>query len=113
MLEHGLDPLAVAAVGEHEGRRTAHEPGVARHHLEAGADVRCEIETVLESYERRHPTYDPGWVDPVFEMMDATLNNLSHRTQWLKADLDRGQAEEDPVVDDDAFYAMLAEKQVG
>jgi len=47
------------------------------------------------------------------EMMDATLNNLSHRTQWLKADLDRGQAEEDPVVDDDAFYAMLAEKQVG
>jgi len=77
------------------------------------ADVRCEIETVLESYDRRHPTYDPGWVDPVFEMMDATLNNLSHRTQWLKADLDRGQAEEDPVVDDDAFYAMLAEKQVG
>jgi hypothetical protein len=81
--------------------------------LASWADVRHEIETVLEAYERRHPTYDPGWVEPVFEMMDATLYSLSHRAQWLKADLDRGEEEEDPVVDDDAFYAMLAETQVG
>ena len=74
-------------------------------------DVRRELETVLEAYERHHPTYDPGWVEPVFEMMDTTLHNLSHRAQWLHANLDRA-AVAPPPIDDDAFYAMLAEAQV-
>ena len=75
------------------------------------ADVRRELETVLEAYERRHPTYDPGWIEPVFEMMDTTLYNLSHRAQWLQANLDRAE-DAPPAIDDDAFYAMLAEAQV-
>lgn len=75
------------------------------------AAVRDELETVLEAYQRRHPTYDPGWIDPVFEMMDTTLFNLYHRAQCLQADLDRGDAES-PAVDDDVFYAMLADAQV-
>lgn len=75
------------------------------------ADVRRELETVLEAHERRHPAYDRGWVEPVFEMMDTTLNNLSHRAQWLKTQLDR--SEEEPLaIDDDTFYAMLAEAQI-
>jgi hypothetical protein len=80
--------------------------------LAGWADVRRELEIMIEAYERRHPTYDPGWIEPVFEMMDSTLYNLSHRAQWLKAGLDRGD-DESLVVDDDAFYAMLAEEQVG
>ena len=75
------------------------------------ADVRRELETVLEAYERRHPTYDPGWIEPVFEMMDTTLYNLSHRAQWLQANLDHSD-DAPPAIDDDAFYAMLAEAQV-
>jgi hypothetical protein len=76
------------------------------------ADVRRELATVLEAYERRHPAYDPGWIEPVFDMMDTTIYNLSHRAQWLQADLDRAE-DEFPAADDDAFYAMLAEEQVG
>jgi cytochrome b len=76
------------------------------------ADVRRELEAVLEAYERRHPAYDPGWIEPVFEMMDTTLYNLSYRAQWLKADLDRGE-DAPPAIDDDAFYTLLAEAQVG
>jgi hypothetical protein len=75
-------------------------------------DVRRELETVLEAYERRHPGYDPGWIEPVFEMMDTTLNNLSYRAQWLKTDLNRGE-DEPSAVGDDVFYALLAEEQVG
>jgi hypothetical protein len=45
-------------------------------------------------------------------MMDTTLYNLSHRAQWLKADLDRDE-DESPAVDDDVFYGMLVEEQVG
>ena len=56
------------------------------------ADVRRELETVLAEYERRHPTYDPGWIEPVFEMMDTTLYNLSYRAQWLQANMDRAEA---------------------
>jgi hypothetical protein len=76
------------------------------------ADVRRELETVVEAYERRHPSYDPGWLEPVFEMMDTTLFNLSHRAQWLQANLDRAEEDAAPIVDDDTFYAMLAEAQV-
>jgi cytochrome b len=75
------------------------------------ADVRRELETVLEAYERRHPTYDPGWIEPVFAMMDTTLYNLSHRAQWLHANLDRAE-DAPPIAADDAFYAMLADAQV-
>jgi hypothetical protein len=76
------------------------------------ADVRRELEMVLQAYERRHPSYDRGWIEPVFEMMDSTIYNLSYRAQWLKANLDR--AEDEPSVDhDDTFYATLAEAQVG
>ncbi len=75
------------------------------------ADVRQELEAVLAEYERCHPTYDPGWIEPVFEMMDTTLHNLSYRAQWLHAHLERAEAA--PLaLDDDAFYAMLAEAQV-
>jgi hypothetical protein len=44
--------------------------------------------------------------------MDATLRNLSYRAQWLHARLERAEAT--PLaLDDDAFYAKLAEAQVG
>ena len=75
------------------------------------ADVRRELETLLAEYERRHPTYDPGWMEPVFEMMDTTLYNLSHRAQWLHANLERPEAARS-AFDVDAFYAMLADAQV-
>ena len=74
-------------------------------------DVRRELEAVLEAYEQRHPSYDRGWLEPVFEMMDSTIDNLSYRAQWLSANLDHEDA---PLADDDdAFYAALAEEQVG
>jgi hypothetical protein len=75
-------------------------------------EVRHELEAVLQAYERRYPSYDRGWVEPVFEMMDITINNLSYRAQWLRANLDHvaGTASAD---DDDAFYAALAEEMVG
>jgi hypothetical protein len=75
------------------------------------ADVRRELETVLEAYELHHPAYDRGWIEPVFEMMDTTIYNLSYRAQWLKTNLDRGD-DAPPIADDDAFYAMLADAQV-
>jgi len=79
--------------------------------LASWPEVRRELAAVLDAYERRHPTYDPGWVEPVFAMMDTTLNNLAHRTQWLQAKLDRDEPAH-LLIDDDAFYAMLAEAQV-
>jgi hypothetical protein len=75
------------------------------------ADVQRELATVIEEYERRHPTYDPGWIEPILEMMDTTLFNLSHRARWLQANLHRAE-EALPIINDDAFYAMLAEAQV-
>jgi hypothetical protein len=73
--------------------------------------VRRELETMLAAYERHHPAYSPGWVEPVFEMMDTTLYNLSYRAEWFQTHLDRVK-EASSVIDDDAFYAMLAEAQV-
>jgi len=37
--------------------------------LASWPEVRRELAAVLDAYERRHPTYDPGWVEPVFAMM--------------------------------------------
>ena len=75
-------------------------------------DVRRELEAVLQAYERRHPSYDRGWIEPVFEMMDTTVYNLSYRVHWLRANVDRGE-DMLPADDDDAFYAALAAEQVG
>ena len=73
--------------------------------------VRRELETMLEAYERSHPAYNPGWVEPMFEMMDTTLYNLSFRAEWFQTHLDRSEVAI-PAADDDQFYAMLAEAQV-
>lgn len=75
-------------------------------------DVRRELETLLAAYEQRHPAYDPGWTEPVFEMMDSTLSNLSYRAQWLKTNLDR-QVEDPAAESDNTQYTLLAEGPVG
>jgi hypothetical protein len=75
-------------------------------------EVRRELEAVLQAYERRYPSYDRGWIEPLFEMMDTTIYNLSYRARWLQANLDLG-ADEASAADDHAFYAALAEEQVG
>jgi hypothetical protein len=105
--------MAAQPIGAHVHDELSDRTPLFTAWLASWADVRRELETVLEAYERRHPAYDRGWVEPVFEMMDTTLYNLSYRAQWLKADLDRGEEDEPLAIDDDTFYALLAERQVG